>query len=132
MIQVIFHNLEKSDITRNVLEDIIEGTLEKFPQAERGKVQVFASRENSLTQAGKDHFTVKLVVHAKNLKPIVLTKGAESLYQAAALVADKLLETLHRAFDKKRTVRRDSRREFKNWTHSESTSDKEVNDYKAS
>ena len=119
MIQVIFHNLEKSEMVRNVLGEIIEGTLEKFPHAERGKVQIYASKENSLTQAGKDHFTVKLVVHTKYLKPIVLTKGAESLYQAAALVSDKLLETLHRAFDKKRTVRRDSRRKFKNWEHTE-------------
>lgn len=113
MVKVVFHNLEKSNLVRGVVTDLVESTLSKFPRTERAHVDIFVSMENSPVHAGPDQFSVKLVMSQKGMKPIILTKSAENLYQAASLVSDRLLEALHRAFEKRRERRRESARHFK-------------------
>lgn len=113
MVKVSFHNLEKSDMVRSVVANLVETTLEKFQNLHAARADVFVSMENSPTKSGADQFTVKLVLKAKGIKPIILEKSAHNLYQAASLVSHRLFETLHRALEKRRERRRTARRQFK-------------------
>jgi ribosome-associated translation inhibitor RaiA len=113
MVKVAFHNLKSSETVRSVVANLIESTLEKFPEFNVGKTDVFVSTENAPGKPGLNQFTVKVVLKAKGIQPVILEKSAQNLYQAASLVSHRLLETLHRALEKRRERRRSAHRQFK-------------------
>ena len=113
MIKVIFKNLEKSDLVRQVTTEKIEKTINKFSELAEGATTVIVSREHSHEHSGLDLFSAKLLVEGHGRKPFILEKRAQSLYQAVALVTDRALEVLHKTFRKDREKRRYKNRQWK-------------------
>lgn len=113
VIKVVFKNLKKSDLIRQIATDRIEKTIKKFPEFDKLSSSVIVSREHSQEHPGISEFAVKLLMKRKGLKPIVLEKRAETLYQAIALVTDRALEILHRANEKIRLENRHIKRSWK-------------------
>jgi ribosome-associated translation inhibitor RaiA len=114
MVKVIFKNLEKSDLVRQVAAERIEKTISKFTELDELSSTVIVSREHSPAHAGADSFSAKLLIGGRHgMKPVVLEKRATSLYQAVAQVADKALEIIHRAITKDRDTIRHKKRRWK-------------------
>lgn len=113
MVKVIFKNLKKSDMVRNIVSEKIEKTVNKFPEMEQVSSTVIVSREHSPEHTGVEWFSVKLLVNGKGIRPIVLEKSAEALYQALAMVSDRALEILHRSLAKERVIHRHKKRKWK-------------------
>ena len=112
MVKVIFKNLEKSDMVSEIVQEKVSHVLAKFPELEGATATVSVEMENSPIHAGKDDFRVKLVVTNRRFKPLVLQKEGPNLYQAAAILSDRLFEVLHRSLEKKRDQRRHSQRRW--------------------
>lgn len=115
MVKVIFKNLKKSDFIQNILADKISHVLEKFPEMRSAVATVSVEMENSPQHVGKDDFRIKLTMFSKG-KPIVIQKESSNLYQAAAVLSDRLFEVLHRTVEKKRDIRRHLQRRTAHWT----------------
>ena len=112
-VQVVFQNLKKSEFVNQIVHERVESVLEKFPQTEKGNAIVYVSMENSHHQAGPDFFKVKVLLKGLKMKPIVLAKHSQNLYEATAQVVDSLLESFHRHSEKLMTKRRSSQRRLK-------------------
>jgi ribosome-associated translation inhibitor RaiA len=112
-VQVIFQNLSKSELVKQIVHDRVESVLEKFPQTEKGKAVVYLSMENSPHQAGRDLFKVKVMLKGLKMKPIILAKHSKNLYEATAQVVDSLFENFHRHSEKLMTKKRSSQRRLK-------------------
>lgn len=106
MIQVIFKNLEKSELAREAAVERAEGLLEKFPDLRESKTQVTLEMENSPTQAGPDLFKVKFHIMRGRYDGITVEKSESNLYVALAEVVDHMLEVLNRYGDKARVKER--------------------------
>ena len=106
MVKVIFKNLEKSEMVSEIVQDKISHVLEKFPELTNVNATISVEMENSPVHAGKDDFRVKLVMTNSRLRPVVIQKAGTNLYQAAAILADRLFEVLHRSLEKRRDQRR--------------------------
>jgi ribosome-associated translation inhibitor RaiA len=106
MIRIIFKDLEKSELARNLAMERISTVVERFPDLRGHRIDTTLSMENSPTQAGPDVFTVKLFINGKRYKSVVIRKSASSLYVALADVVDHSLERLNRYGDKDRVKKR--------------------------
>jgi ribosome-associated translation inhibitor RaiA len=106
MIQVIFKNLEKSELAKEVAIERLESVVERFPDLVASKIQVTLSMENSPIQAGPDVFTVKVHVGGGRYRGVTLQKSADHLYAALADVVEHLLERLNRFGDRHRVKER--------------------------
>lgn len=113
MVKVIFKNLEKSDLIRNIATERIEKTIEKFSDLAELSSTVIVSREHSHEHAGADEYSAKLLIGGQGMKPVVLEKKATTLYKALADVSDTALEILHRAVSKHRETIRHKKRKWK-------------------
>lgn len=111
-VQVLFHDLTRNEVSEQIVQDRIEKVLEKFQLAADMKAQVFISRESSEV-TGPDHFSVRIIVSGKRLKPIVIHQLGQNVFQAVAFACDRLLEVMHRHLEKRRDGLRQSRRDFK-------------------
>lgn len=112
MVKVIFKNLDKSDFVSEIVQEKIAHVLEKFPDMTRNDATVVVEMENSPTHAGKDDFKVKLIMKSPSGKPLVIQKEGPNLYQASAVLADRLFELLHRTLEKRRDIRRGLQRRW--------------------
>lgn len=128
-VQVVFQNLKRSEFIKSFVTDRVLSVLEKFPQNRRGKVVVYVSMENSPRQAGPDVFGVKVMLRNSIIKTFVMSKKAESLFQATAEVVDGLLETLHRQSERILSKRRNREREWKQVTHAPTGIRSEFSDF---
>lgn len=106
MIQIIFRNLEKSELARNVTLERLESLLERFPDLRDARISVTLSMENSRLQAGPDLFRVKVFCHTGRYRGVTLQKAAPNLYIALADVVDHMLERLNRFGDRSRVRQR--------------------------
>ena len=106
MISIAFKNLEKSEMSQDIVKERIEGLIEKFPDLARSKIRITLEMENSPTQAGPDLFKVKLHVSHGRYAGLTLEKSHSSLYIALADVMEHMLETLNRAGDRVRVKER--------------------------
>jgi ribosome-associated translation inhibitor RaiA len=113
VIKVVFKNLQKSDMVRDIAAERLEKMLSKFPDFDGLSSNVIISREHSPENAGINEYSVKLHIEGQGIKPMVLEKRAENFYQALALVSDRALELLHRAHEKDRLHKRQEKRKFK-------------------
>lgn len=112
MVKVIFKNLEKSEMVSEIVQQKITHVLAKFPELTEAQATVSVEMENSPTHVGKDDFRIKLVVTNRRFKPLVIQKEGANLYQAAAVLADRLFEVLHRSLEKRRDQRRHGARRW--------------------
>lgn len=113
MLRVVFKNLRKSKFAEDIVSTKVTAVLEKFPEFRPTSATAILEMENSPLQAGPDIYNVKLILTDKSLSPIVLQMKSGHLYQAAAMLSDRLLEVLHRAVAKRRDLRRFRRRREK-------------------
>lgn len=117
MVKIIFKNLQKSEILRDIVSDRIERIVRKFPEFDVNNARVhgtvIVSMENSPFKKGADHFTLKLILNGSGLKTIIIEKSAESMYMALALLTDHLIEVLHRCLEKRRELGKEQQRQFK-------------------
>ena len=110
MIRVIFKNLEKSELARDLTLERIDSIIDRFPDLHDHKVDATLSMENSPSQAGPDVFTVKVFIRGNRFRSVLIQKSAGSLYVALADVVDHALERLNRYGDKERVKRRNQER----------------------
>lgn len=113
MIQVIFKNLEKSELAKEVATERLETVVERFPDLAQSKIQVTLSMENSPIQAGPDLFGVKVHVIGGRYAGVTLQKSADHLYAALADVVEHLLERLNRYGDRHRVKERTQLRKLR-------------------
>ena len=99
MIKIVFKDLEKSELAKQVALDRLQDAIVRFPDLEKCRVSVTLSMENSPTQAGPDVFTVKFRCQSGKYKGVILERSASTLYIALAEVSECLLE-LNRFGDK--------------------------------
>ncbi len=112
MIRVIFRNLDKSELAKDLALERIGSVVERFPDLEDHKIDVTLSMENSPSKPGPDLFSVKVFIVGKRYKSVVIEKSAQSLYVALAAVVDHALERLNRYGDRHRVKRRNQVRQF--------------------
>ncbi len=109
MLNIIFKNLQKSELARNVVTERFDILFEKFPDLTPKDLSVTLSMQNSKKQAGPDEFTVKVFCKTGRYKNILIEKSAGNLYSALADIVLHMLERLNRFGDKRRvkTVRQE-------------------------
>lgn len=112
MIQIKFKNLEKSELTKEAVEQRVQALVEKFDDLKKSKIIVTLEMENSPQQAGPDFFSVKFHVVGGRFDGIIVKKADLNLYIALADVADHMLEKLNRAGDKERVKKRNKARQL--------------------
>jgi ribosome-associated translation inhibitor RaiA len=100
--KIIFKNLEKSELAREVVAERLAMVFLRFPELPPEKTSITLSMENSPVKAGPDLFTVKFLCMGGKYKGVIMNKSAPTLYQALADLVDHLLERLNRFGDKKR------------------------------
>jgi ribosome-associated translation inhibitor RaiA len=88
MIKVVFKNLDKSELARNIVTDRLNPVLEKFPKTKGHRITVTLEMENSPAQAGLDYFKVSTMITGPLYKNIKLEKSSENLYLATAAASD--------------------------------------------
>lgn len=115
--QIIFRNLEKSELAKEAVEERLGDMVEKFPKLRDHKIRVTLFMENSPTQAGPDSFGVKVFIQGSVYKTLSLSKTSPSLYRALADVREHLLEALNRLGDKERVVDRNKKRRHLETAH---------------
>lgn len=123
MIKIIFKDLEKSELAREITLDRVATTIERFPLLDGHKIHVTLSRENSQFQAGPDVFTVKIHIQGRIYKDIILEKSGPSLYAALADAVEHSLERLNRIGDKQRVRKRKQARSLQELPQAEPTRD---------
>jgi hypothetical protein len=106
MIQMVFKNLPQSELTQAIVLRRIVGLLSKFPSLENSRVLVTLEMENSPTQAGVDHFSVKLQILSGPLRGLRISKSSDTLHSALAEVMEDGFETFSRYYHKKRDQKR--------------------------
>lgn len=114
MIQVIFKNLEKSEMARELATERIESMVDKFPNLNESQIMVTLEMENSPIQAGPDLFKVKVQASRGTYHGIRIVKSASNLYVALAEVVEIMLKRLNEYRDKKRVKERTKARKYFN------------------
>ncbi|MEZ4814949.1 MAG: hypothetical protein R3A80_07065 [Bdellovibrionota bacterium] len=112
MLRIVFNNLEKSELTKVIVEERLMPIIEKFPDLRGHRLTATLSMQNSPQQAGPDLFSVRVHIHGKKYKNVILDKSAQSLYVALADICNHLLEKLNREGDKDRVKSRKKTRKF--------------------
>jgi ribosome-associated translation inhibitor RaiA len=114
MIQIIFKNLEKSELAREAATERIETMIHKFPILKESRISVTLEMENSPLQAGPDLFKVKVQVSGGRYRGIRIVKSSSNLYVALAGVVELMLENLNTHGDKLRVKERSMARKYLN------------------
>ena len=106
MIQIKFKNLEKSEFVHEVVDQRLQGLIEKFDDLLDCRMVVTLEMDNSPAQAGPDLFNVKLHILNGRYGGVIVSKSDSNLYRAIADLVDHMLEKLNRAGDKARVKER--------------------------
>lgn len=114
MTQVVFRNMEKSELAVQLVKDRLDEVLDRFPDTSSCRVVATLSSENSPRQAGPDLFRVNVRLERGRFAGVVLEKAAPSLYIALADICEGLLERLNRFGDRARVINRQQARKFAN------------------
>ena len=110
MIQVIFKDLDTSELAKEVALDRMQSVVDRFPDLSESRMAVTLSMQNSPIQAGPDVFTVKVHCRGGRYRGLTLEKSGPNLYAALADVVDHMLERLNRFGDRSRVRSRESAR----------------------
>jgi ribosome-associated translation inhibitor RaiA len=112
MINVVFKNLEKSELAKEAATERMESIVEKFPDLHSSQIKVTLEMQNSPHQAGPDFFVVKTQLNSGRYRGLRVEKSAQNLYVALAAVVEHMLELLNRFGDRARVKSRSSARKF--------------------
>lgn len=113
MVQIVFKNLEPSELARGAVRERVEHIVEKFPSLIEHKITATVSVENSPLQAGPDVFGIRLRISGKQYANIEIEKRSNTLYLALSMLCESLLEMLNRKGDKTRMKNRKSHRQIR-------------------
>jgi len=114
MFSIVFKNIEKSEMIKEIVQERISSVIDRFPNLQGDKITITLSMENSPIQAGPDVFTVKFQCRAGLYKGVIVQKSASNFYSALADLVDHLLERLNRFSDKVRVKNINKERRLKN------------------
>lgn len=106
MINIVFKNLEKSELARDVVADRLDAIVEKFPDLQKSRINVTLEMQNSPVRAGPDLFVVRAQINSGRYRGLRVEKSAQSLYVALADVVEHMLERLNRFGDRARVKAR--------------------------
>lgn len=112
MIQVIFKDLEKSELAAEAAVSRLQDVVDRFPGLSAARMTVTLSMLNSPLQPGPDLFSVKVYCRGGRYRGLTLEKSAPNLYAALADVVEHMLERLNRFGDRARVRRRLKARRF--------------------
>jgi len=112
MTQIIFKNLQKSELAKEVALERIDVVVERFPDLSSSSLVITLSMQNSPEQAGPDEFTVKVYCRGGRYRGITLEKSGPNLYAALADVVEHMLERLNRFGDRARVKGREKARKL--------------------
>ena len=112
MINVVFKNLDRSELAREAVTERLDAIVEKFPDLQKSRINVTLEMQNSPLQAGPDLFIVKAQLNSGRYRGLRVEKSAQSLYIALADVVEHMLELLNRSGDRTRVKARNSARKF--------------------
>ena len=113
MIKISFKNLEKSQLAEDIVYDRFSTLVEKFPDLEQHRIDIFLSMDNSFTKRGRDFFAVKIVIRGRKYGGVVIEKENTSLYSAIDDLLSVMVENLNRKGDKTRVKNRTIQRKHK-------------------
>jgi len=113
MYKIVFKNLEKSVLAKEIVEERLTPILGKFPMVEPKHVRVTLTMDNSPTQPGPDLFWVKLHFRSGAMRGLVLEKSASNLYSALAMTVESLQARLGKETEKNRKILRQRSRRHK-------------------
>ena len=91
MINVVFKNLEKSELAKEAATERMESIVEKFPDLHSSQIKVTLEMQNSPHQAGPDFFVVKTQLNSGRYRGLRVEKSAQNLYVALAAVVGRWL-----------------------------------------
>ncbi len=114
MINIVFKNLEKSELASEVVRERLGIIIEKFPDLQNSRIDVTLEMQNSPHQTGPDLFVVNTQLNSGRYRGIRVKKSAPSLYVALADVVEHMLELLNRFGDRARVKERNKARKFLN------------------
>lgn len=100
MLQIVFKNMETSQLAKDVVQERISPIIEKFPSLEGHRITLTLEMENSPLQAGPDLFTVSSVVFGKTYKGLKIKKSSGNFFHATAELANSLNELLSQESDR--------------------------------
>lgn len=115
MIHIIFKNLKRSTLVKEVVTHRIKNVIEKFPALMGSRIHITLEMHNSPFQARPDLFTVSVQVNGGRYRGVRLEKSAQTLYAALADVMEHALEKLNRFGDRFRVTERNRARKFAAW-----------------
>ncbi|MEZ4871956.1 MAG: HPF/RaiA family ribosome-associated protein [Bdellovibrionales bacterium] len=103
MARIIFNNLEKSELAKEVVRDHLKNLTDRFPDLKSCRLVITLDMHNSPTQAGPDEFSVKFHCRSGKYKGAILEKRESTLYKALAELSNHLPERLNRHVEKNRS-----------------------------
>jgi len=115
MIHIIFKNLKRSTLVKDVVIQRIQSVIERFPALKNSRIHVTLEMHNSSFQARPDLFSVKVHVSDGRYRGIRLEKSAQNLYAALADVVEHTLEKFNRFGDRSRVKVRSRARKLVAW-----------------
>ena len=113
MTKIIFKNLEKSELAKQISLERLETVFNKFPDLEPNNITLTLAMDNSPKQSGQDVFRLKFVISKGKYKGIIIEKSSSNLYLALAQLVEHLLEAINRYGDKARIIRLKQKRLLK-------------------
>jgi ribosome-associated translation inhibitor RaiA len=100
MIRLNFHNLDRSELAKEAVEDSLAPVLEQFPFVNVSQIWVSLSTENSSSTSEPDFFRVNMRLAGGVADGISVTAVASSLFVALSGAARELTEGLEKISDR--------------------------------
>ena len=112
MINIVFKNLDRSELAREAVTERLEPIVEKFPDLQNSRINVTLEMQNSPLQTGPDLFFVKAHLHSGRYRGLRVEKSSQSLYVALADIVEHMHELLNCFGDRARVKARNNARKF--------------------
>ena len=106
MIQIIFKNLNRSEMVREAVIKRLKRVVDRFPSLKECQIHATLEKHNSPVQTRPDLFTVMVHVRNGRYRGVKLKKSAQNLYAALAEVIEHTLEKFNRFGDRLRVKER--------------------------
>jgi ribosome-associated translation inhibitor RaiA len=103
MINIVFKNLQSSDLIRQTIEQQLNDVFAKFPRLSNVKASVIIDMYNSQFKKGPDLYGIKLKLNSQKIRNLFVEKKASNIYFATAELRDSLVEILARKLTKLRS-----------------------------
>lgn len=106
MINVVFKDLEASELARQLATERLQALVDEFPELRTHLLVITLSMNNSPNRPGPDLFSAYLRISGQKYRRIHLRKSSRSLYIALNELCKTLLEIINRSGDRNRVEAR--------------------------